>query len=101
MRYDTRVTFYKDNGAKYDPRTSKHVHNYSKFTEWANVTDLGTQKQVELLGAIKQGTKTVRLLEPPSKWDYLQIEDSPIKYRFNSSIHVSKGYAMIVGEDNG
>lgn len=101
MRYDTRITFYRKKDTGYDPRSSKHVFKLISWKDWANVTDVSTAEQVELLGKIKQGTKTVRLLQQPSDWDYLQIENSKIKYRFNSGISVLKGYAMIVGQDNG
>lgn len=101
MRYDTKITFYR-NETKYNPKTSKREHVLNAFTRFANVTDLGTAKQVELLGKISQGTKTIRL---PSKnvaeWDYLTIMGDHTHYKFKSSIKVLKGFAMIVGEDNG
>ena len=101
MRYDTKITFYRDE-TKYNPKISKREHVQKSWSRFANVTDLSTTKQVELLGGIKEGTKTVRL---PSKnlseWDYLTIQDNLKHYRFNSSIKVLKGFAMIVGEDNG
>lgn len=102
MRYDTKITFYKDNGTGYDPRTSKHIHKLISWYKWANVTDLSTKKQVELLGGIKQGMKNVRLSSKINeKWDYLTIADDSTHYRFNSSVKVLKGFAMIVGQDNG
>lgn len=102
MRYDTKVIFYKDEKDKYNPRTSKHEHSIKSWTMLANVTDLGTNKQVELLGGLSQGAKTVRLpSEISAAWDYLMIENDNIQYRFKASIDVLKGYAMIVGQDNG
>lgn len=102
MRYDTKITLYKNNGSGYNPRTSKHIHKLTSWNEWANVTDLSTKKQVELLGSIKQGSKTIRFpLAIDKKWDYLTIENDPTHYRFNSSVKVLKGFAMIVGQDNG
>ncbi len=101
MRYDTKITFYRDK-AKYNPKTSKHEHIQKSWSRFANVTDLSTSKQVELLGGIKEGTKTVRLLSNDlPQWDFLTIGDDSIHYRFNSSIKVLKGFAMIVGKDNG
>ena len=101
MRYDTKITFYRDE-TKYNPKTSKREHVKKSWSRFANVTDLGTSKQVELLGGIKEGTKVVRL---PSnnlpQWDFLTIEDNSIHYRFDSSVKVLKGFAMIVGKDNG
>lgn len=101
MRYDTKTTFYRDE-TKYNPKTSKREHIQRSWSRFANVTDLSTAKQVELLGGIKEGTKTVRLLSNDlPQWDFLTIEDDSIHYRFNSSIKVLKGFAMIVGKDNG
>lgn len=101
MRYDTKITFYRDK-TKYNPKTSKRDHIQKSRSRFANVTDLSTSKQVELLGGIKEGTKTVRL---PSnellQWDFLTIEGDSSYYRFNSSVEVLKGFAMIVGKDNG
>ena len=34
-------------------------------------------------------------------WDYMTIDGDDRKYRFISSLNLSKGYAMIVGEDVG
>ena len=103
MRYDTKVYFWKTGTGKYDPFTHKHDNNLKLvFTAYANVTDLGLAKQVELLGSIKEGSKTIRIIDlPPDKYDFIKIENDPHKYRFVSSLNVSKGYAMIVGRDNG
>lgn len=103
MRYDTIVSFFKDADGKYNPRTHKH-NSEPIFVDsvFANVTDLGLKNQVQLLGGIKQGSKTVRMLENLSKdWDYMTIDGDDRKYRFISSLNMSKGYAMIVGEDVG
>lgn len=103
MRYDTKVYFCKDETGKYNPVTHKHDNNLKLvFTAYANVTDLGLAKQVELLGSIKEGSKTIRMIDlPPDKYDFIKIENDSHKYRFVSSLNVSKGYAMIVGRDNG
>lgn len=103
MRYDTIVSFFRDADGKYNPRTHKH-NSEPIFVDsfFANVTDLGLKNQVQLLGGIKQGTKTVRLKEKVANdWDYLTIDGDDRKYRFISSLSVQKGYAVIVGEDVG
>lgn len=103
MRYDTIVSFFRDADGKYNPRTHKH-NSEPIFVDsvFANVTDLGLKNQVQLLGGIKQGTKTVRLKEKvAAAWDYLTIDGDDRKYRFISSLSVQKGYAVIVGEDVG
>ena len=103
MRYDTIVSFFKYSEGKYNPSTHKHncepIFGDSVF---ANVTDLGLKNQVQLLGGIKQGSKTVRMTENlDENWDYMTIDGDERKYRFISSLNLSKGYAMIVGEDVG
>lgn len=103
MRYDTSVSFWSEGSNKYNSLTHKHEKTSTKVDEkYCNVTDLGTAKQVELLGSIKQGSKTIRMtVLPPNKYDYIQIANDPHMYRFVSSLNVLKGYAMIVGQDNG
>lgn len=103
MRYDTIVSFFRDADGKYNPRTHKH-NSEPIFVDsvFANVTDLGLKNQVQLLGGIEQGSKTVRMSENVNQdWDYMTIDGDEHKYRFVSSIAVLKGYAMIVGEDVG
>lgn len=103
MRYDTVVSFFKNADGKYNPRTHKHNSEpVLVYSDFANVTDLGLKNQVQLLGGIEQGSKTVRMPEDFDKdWDYMTIDGDEHKYRFVSSITVLKGYAMIVGEDVG
>lgn len=103
MRYDTVVSIFKNADGKYNPHTHKHnVEPILIDSFFANVTDLGLKNQVQLLGGIKQGTKTVRLKEKvAAAWDYLTIDGDDRKYRFISSLSVQKGYAVIVGEDVG
>lgn len=103
MRYDRIVSFFRDADGKYNPRTHKH-NNEPIFVDsvFANVTDLGLKNQIQLLGGIKQGSKTVRMTENlDENWDYMTIDSDERKYRFISSLNMSKGYAVIVGEDVG
>lgn len=102
MRYDTKVNFLSNDEKKYNPRT----HQYEGSTrlvnqEMANVTDLGLTHQVEIFGAFKEGRKTIRLMnKPPEKWSFLMLENDKNKYFLLSSLSPSKGYALIVGENN-
>ncbi len=102
MRYDTLVTFWKEQDF-YNPVTRKHEKKNIQLTQmFCNVTDLGIQRQVELLGGIDESSKTVRMMSlPPSEYDYIKIKGINEKYRFISSLNVQKGYAMIAGVDNG
>lgn len=105
LRYDTKVYFWGETKRIYNPITHKSENEISsKEVRFANVTDLGLQKQVQLLGGIKAGSKTVRLQKDDlSNWSYMTFdkEGTGIKYRFVSSLDVLKGFAMIVGKDNG
>lgn len=102
MRYDSLVTFWQEKEF-YNPVTKKHEKKEVQLTQmFCNVTDLGIKRQVELLGGIDEGSKTVRMMAlPPNQYDYIKIAGSNEKYRFISSLHVQKGYAMIVGVDSG
>ena len=99
MRYDTKVTFYTEKKGQYNPYTSKHEHARGMWEVLANVTDLGTQSQMRLLGKLDSGAKTVRLLEnPPEGWSYLTIGDSKARYVKKTEVRALKGHALIVGE---
>ncbi|WP_304678510.1 hypothetical protein [uncultured Lactobacillus sp.] len=102
MRYDTKVNFFSNEEKKYNPR----IHQYEGGTklvkqEMANVTDLGLTRQVKIFGTFKEGRKTIRLMnKPPEKWSFLMLENDKNKYFLLSSLGPSKGYALIVGENN-
>lgn len=99
MRYDTKVTFYTEKKGQYNPYTSKHEHAREMWEVLANVTDLGTQSQMRLLGKLDSGAKTVRLLEdPPAGWSYLTINDDKSRYIKKTEVRALKGHALIVGE---
>lgn len=104
MRYDTKVYFWSELSKKYNPHTHKYEDAIlNKEARFANVTDLGMERQVRLLGGIKTGSKTVRLpVADLKKWSYMTLdsEGKGTKYRFVSSLNVLKGCAMIVGTDN-
>lgn len=99
MRYDTKVTFYTEKKGQYNPLTSKHEHAHEPWEVLANVTDLGTQSQMRLLGKLDSGAKTVRLLEdPPDGWSFLKIGDSKARYVKKTEVRTLKGHSLIVGE---
>lgn len=102
MRYDTKVSFYQSN-SKYDPRLSKYSLNNELLAEvMANVTDLGIDRQMQIFGVLKQGQKTIRLINsPPKKWSFLMIDGDKAHYKISSMLQVSKGSALIVGAENG
>ena len=99
MRFDTKVTFYTEKKGQYNPLTSKHEHAREMWEVLANVTDLGTQSQMRLLGKLDNGAKTIRLLEdPPESWSYLTINEGKARYVKKTEIRALKGHALIVGE---
>ncbi|MEK3549735.1 hypothetical protein [Lactobacillus crispatus] len=99
MRYDTKITFYTEKKGQYNPLTSKHEHAREMWEVLANVTDLGTQSQMRLLGKLDSGAKTVRLLEdPPEGWSYLTIGEGKARYVKKTEVKALKGHALIVGE---
>lgn len=99
MRFDTKVTFYTEKKGQYNPLTSKHEHAREMWEVLANITDLGTQSQMRLLGKLNSGAKTVRLLEePPAGWSYLTINDDKARYVKKTEVRALKGHSLIVGE---
>lgn len=99
MRYDTKITFYTEKKGQYNPYTSKHEHAREPWEVLANITDLGTQSQIRLLGKLDSGAKTVRLLEePPADWSFLKIGDGKTLYVKKTEVKALKGHALIVGE---
>lgn len=100
MIFDHKIKFYSESKRKYNPHTS----NYEGTTElvatrYGNVTDIGTNRSVELFGKYDQQAKTIRFSEPVTvSWSYLTIDDSPVKYRLNTERHPLKGVSLIVGE---
>ena len=99
MRFDTKITFYTEKKGQYNPYTSKHEHAREPREVLANITDLGTQSQMRLLGKLDSGAKTVRLLEdPPESWSYLTINNDKARYVKKTEVRALKGHSLIVGE---
>ncbi|MBM6954627.1 hypothetical protein H5971_02965 [Lactobacillus coleohominis] len=103
MRMDSIVSFYSATGRKYNP----HTHQYEGETKMvvelpANVTDVGTDRSVQVLGNLNANSKVVRTYEePPAKWDYLLIDGHVTHYRLQTQRKPLKLFTLIVGEDNG
>lgn len=104
MRKTQKIKFYLQNDNGYDPYAEEDTADDPKLVaeRYANVTDVGTNRSVELLGKLDQNAKVVRLELPfDGEWSYLTIDDSPIRYRLETSRKPLKGTTLIVGEDNG
>lgn len=103
MRFDQRIIFYSSSDRKYNPKTHQYEGGSSIVAKiYGNVTDVGTNRSVQVLGNLNAKAKTIRLVsEPPLAWSYLMIEGSDTHYRLTTDRKPLKGYTLIVGEDNG
>lgn len=100
MRMDSKISFYSDSKRRYNPHTSKYDGGTELVaTRYGNVTDVGTNRSVELFGKYDRRAKTIRFSEPVTvSWSYLTIDDSSVKYRLNTERRPLKGVSLIVGE---
>ena len=79
MRYDKKIYFVKQGEDVYDYDTGNYVTGEPiKHEAWANVSDMGTQRQTLVFGALKQGALTIRIqnkYEQP--FDYIEVGGQP------------------------
>lgn len=103
MRYNHEIKFFNEGKRKYNPVTSSYEGGSELVADvMGNVTDVGADRTVRLLGSITQGVKIIRLVEPIEKvWAYLTIDDSPTKYRMRTTTILLKNVSILVGEDIG
>lgn len=101
--FDHQVTFVFKQKRKYNPLTHKYEGNLVKSEPYcANITDVGTNRSVQLFGNYQQEAKVVRLTkEPPASWDYLTIDDGDTAYVLQTMRKPLKYFTLIVGESNG
>ncbi|MCC4410510.1 hypothetical protein LMB83_00330 [Limosilactobacillus reuteri] len=103
MRFNHEINFYTEEGKHYNPLTSQ-TEGGPKLVDsvMGNVTDVGADRTVRLLGSIVQGVKIIRLVEPiDKKWAYLTIDDGSTKYRMRTTTIPLKNVSILVGEDIG
>lgn len=100
MRYSDLVSFHSVTDDVYNPETGEYeTGNDAKTELYANVTDIGTNQQMQLFGALNANTKTIRLRNPlPDKWQYLTIGEDTKKYVLKTIVNIQKGTSLIVGE---
>ncbi|WP_429971283.1 hypothetical protein ACQW5G_01180 [Fructilactobacillus sp. Tb1] len=100
MRYCDLVSFHKLTNDVYNPDTGEYESgNDAKTDLYANVTDVGTNQQMQLFGALNTNTKTIRLrVSLPDEWQYLTINNQSQKYVLKTVINTQKGVSLIVGE---
>lgn len=102
MLFDHYAYFYSKAERKYNP----HTHQYEGKPEVidsmvANVTDVGTNRSVQLFGNYNENSKVVRTIkEPPANWDYVMIDNHDPKLVLQTSRKPLKYFTLIVGESN-
>ena len=100
MRYDRVVTFY----AGGEPVLNVDTGKYDKTPKVAaimiaNVTEVGTDRQVATFGDIDQTSLTVRLIDtPPKGWSYLMVDNCTKHYRQTTSRTYRNTNMLIVSE---
>ena len=78
MRFTDEIIFVKrSSDLKYDPDSSEWIEGEAERTLTnANVTDMGMDRSVTVLGSVKEGAKVIRtqpLFSIP-KFDYIEFE---------------------------
>lgn len=99
MKFIDDIVFVKKTDAYYDPEPGKWVEGDPEKTETtANVTDLGTNRSVELFGELKKGAKVIRLqrLFNLPEWDHVLIDDQ--KYILTTDRQPLNQHTLIVEE---
>ena len=95
MRFDTLVSFYSENQKHYDPST----HGYLLGSCMANVTDIGTNRAVQLFGKFDVNSLVIRVSELPyQNWAFITVGNSDTKYRLQTMRQTQKMTTLIVGE---
>ena len=74
MRYNTPVVFVKKEDKVYDPDSGIWKWDETRTKKYANVTDMGAQRQQAVFGDVKSSRKVVRLQrEYNEDFDYVEI----------------------------
>lgn len=100
MRFDTLVSFYSESQKHYDPA----IHGYVGGVEFlgscmANVTDLGTNRAIQLFGKFDDNSLVIRVSELPyQNWSFVTVGNSKTKYRLQTMRQTQKMATLIVGE---
>ena len=76
MRYDVPVVFVKQTEGHYDYDLGEHVEGKrEEIVMLANVTDLGTERTVNIFGDVKENAMVIRLMgHYEVKFDHIEIE---------------------------
>lgn len=103
VRFNQEIKFYSEGKRRYNPATSQYEGGTEVVADvMGNVTDVGTDRAVQLFGSIVQGVKAIRLVEPVDAiWSYLTINGGSKKYRLRNVTTPLKNISLLVGEDVG
>lgn len=103
MVFDSEVVFYNAEERKYNPKTHKYEGGPKEVGRvYANVTDVGTNRSVQILGNLNANDKVIRTYdEPPAKWDYCLINGHVTRYEITTRRDNLKLITLVVGENNG
>lgn len=101
MKFSSLVHFNvpsKDSG--YDPISGEDVSIGNTVNRWANVTDLGTEKTVELFGGLENRYIAIRVQagEVPPGWDTLTVGTEKTVYQKTTGREALKGAAILARE---
>lgn len=79
MRYDKKIYFVKEGEDVYDYDTGNYTAGEPiKEEAWSNVSDMGTQHQTLIFGALKQGALTIRIQNKHEQpFDYIEVDGQP------------------------
>lgn len=100
MVFNRLIHFMNSGQRKYNPKTGQYEGGPEEVTtEWANVTDVGTDRSQALFNKFDQRALVIRLAAPVDQvWGYLTIDDDHQKYAQATTRRVLKGNTLIVQE---
>ncbi len=102
MRYLDEVTFIKKPEEVYNPDIGEYeTGELVKIVLSVNVTDLGTNRRMELFGDIAKKRKVIRFspLQNVPTFDYIEFKGD--KWRLETSINPDKVNSLIVSKIEG
>lgn len=96
MRYDTPIFFQRTEPGAYNHQTGNYDEDVIvEVKRYADVTDSTTNTLLLVYGAVKQGSKTVRLQRAyTDPFDYIRIGEK--RYRIDKSRTISKNAQTFV-----
>lgn len=98
MRLNHEITFWLDD-EEYNPKTHECGNKKVVAVAAASITDMGTDKSVQMFGNYAQKAKVIRLAEPITvNWSYLTIDDDATHYALNTARNPLQNATLIVGE---